>query len=229
MPDCVSLQITTEQRITATNELTEAKEKFPDIDIDISDSEINFTGEVYEQIIKCKYYFEIKLGLIRVRPNRRRTDSIGQDQSNPDSALPSHSKYVTYEKIDVVVVKANIIEYDRKVDCIVNTTNNKLEAHSQISKAINDAGGQPYEAARDSVKQQASKLKVTECIATKAGNMQTQYIIHAMCPVQADYTFKMSNKEMKNDVFSTVFNCLKMAEDLGLNSIAMPFISTGIL
>lgn len=225
MPDSASLAIGEEQRMKAINELEEAKVKFPGVCIDITDSEIIFTGNIYDDVMKCKYHFEVKLGLKRVI--RRGERSRDEDDDAPVTKSFVRTEYVTYEKINVIVVEANFVEFDGEIDCFVNTTNNKLEALSMVSKTIKDKGGLPYVDMCDAVKHKALTLKTTECISTKAGNMNTPNIIHAICPNQTDYVFNFSNKALENDVFSTVFNCLKMAEELGIHSIAFPFLSTG--
>ncbi|XP_053406729.1 uncharacterized protein LOC123546412 [Mercenaria mercenaria] len=252
MADSVSLHITDEEKEKANSELETARQLFPDVNISVVGSEINLTGDVYDRIFKCKKWFEVKIGQQKRRrrsvqtadrydetrseqtadrydETRRLQTADRYDEEDPYFTLRRHeySKYVTYEKISVVVVEADLLDFDGKIDCFVDTTNNKLEHHSQVSKLLKQAGGEPYETACEQVRLEASNLKTTQCVATMAGNMRTKHIIHALCPVQADYGLIYSKKEMENDIFSTVFNCLKMAEDLQCQTIAFSFLCTG--
>lgn len=105
-----------------------------------------------------------------------------------------------------------------QVDAIVNPTSSKLFGTAGVDGAIHKIEG-------PRLKEQTKKigpLAPGQCAATKAYKLPSKYIIHAVGPV-----WKEGNKEAEDILRNCYSNSLKLAEDMGLGSIAFPLISSG--
>ncbi len=100
---------------------------------------------------------------------------------------------------------------------IVNPSNTSLILGAGVSGAIRSRGG-------DAIQAEMSRLggcKVGGAVATGAGNLKARYVIHAVGP-------RMGEDGEDDKLESATTESLKRAEELGIESIAFPAISTGI-
>jgi O-acetyl-ADP-ribose deacetylase (regulator of RNase III) len=112
------------------------------------------------------------------------------------------------------LVKCDIT--DIEIDSFVFYAQDDLKLSSGFGNAIAVRGG-------PSVRKELAELgpvKVTEAVATSAGNMKAKFIIHADGP-----KFQEENKEQK--LKATIENALKCAEEKGAESIAFPPMGAG--
>ena len=106
-------------------------------------------------------------------------------------------------------------------DAIVNAANKELRGGSGVCGAIFKKAGwdilqkECYE---------KGPIKTGEAIETKGYNLKAKYIIHAAGPIYFNY----SKEESKRLLSNSYLNSLKLADRLGLKSIAFPSISTGV-
>jgi len=108
-----------------------------------------------------------------------------------------------------------------KVDAIINAANSHLSHGGGVAAAIARNGGQViYDESREWVKKHGP-VSHAEPAYTGGGNLPSRYVIHAVGPVWGD-----GDEDEKLRI--TVLGVLKRAEELELNSIALPAISTGI-
>lgn len=115
-----------------------------------------------------------------------------------------------------------------KADAIVNACNNKLlgcfvPGHHCIDNAIHSFAG--LEVRRDLMKvmeEQGHDEENGKCKVTKAYNLPSKYIFHTVGPVYS------GSKQDNVDLESCYLSCLKMADEMGLNSIVFCSLSTGI-
>jgi len=63
-------------------------------------------------------------------------------------------------------------------------------------------------------------LKTTEALVTGAGNLKAKYIIHAVGP-------RFQEEDMEGKLRSTMQNCLKQAEEKGIERLAFPPMGAG--
>lgn len=129
---------------------------------------------------------------------------------------------MSYLKIDgrtIRLVKGDITRL--KVDAIVNAANSWLRHEGGVAAAIVKAGGKVIQEESRKIVEQNGPVKVGEAVYTTAGSLEAKYVIHTVGPRmgEGDEDWKLRN---------AVLNSLKLAERLGLSSIAFPAISTGL-
>lgn len=102
-------------------------------------------------------------------------------------------------------------------DAIVNAANNHLWMGTGVAGAIKRRGGQIIEDEAVAL----GPIEVGEAVATTAGDLPHTYVIHAAGMGQ---DLKTSEKL----VYLSTLNSLKLAENLGLSSVAFPSIGAGV-
>jgi O-acetyl-ADP-ribose deacetylase len=107
------------------------------------------------------------------------------------------------------------------VDAIVNAANSHLQHGGGVAGVIARKGGPQIQQESDQWIRDHGPVPHSSPAYTRAGNLPCHYVIHAVGPVWGD-----GDEDMK--LTQAVAGCLKLAEGLGLYSIALPAISTGI-
>lgn len=113
------------------------------------------------------------------------------------------------------VLEGDITALD--VDAIANAANNHLWMGAGVAGAIKRAGGAEIE--RDAVQQ--GPIKVGEAVATSGGRLKVKHVIHGAVMGQDLRT----NAEL---VEETTLSCLRVADELGARSLALPAFGTGV-
>lgn len=116
-----------------------------------------------------------------------------------------------------MLVKNSIIE--EKVEAIVNPANEHLAHGGGVAGLISRAGGPDIQ--RES--NEKAPINTGEATFTTAGKLPYKYVIHTVGPIYRDGAQGESGL-----LASAVTSALKVADQLGLKSISMPSISTGI-
>lgn len=114
---------------------------------------------------------------------------------------------------------------DERTEAIVNAANSSLLGGGGVDGAIHDAGGpRILEQCRQIRKAQYPQgLPVGHAVATTGGNLAASYVIHTVGPKW------MGGKEGQPEQLASCYReSLRVADGLGLKSIAFPAISTGI-
>ena len=110
-----------------------------------------------------------------------------------------------------------------EVDAIVNAANTSLLGGGGVDGAIHRAGGpEILEDCRMIVARQGG-CKVGEAVITRAGRLPAKHVIHTVGPV-----WNGGQKREPELLANCYRNCLLLAEEHGLTTIAFPGISTGI-
>jgi len=108
-------------------------------------------------------------------------------------------------------------------DAIVNAANSSLMGGGGVDGAIHRAGGPAILQACKAIVDRMGRLPPGQAVATTAGQLPARHVIHTVGPVWAG---GHSNEP------ATLASChtesIRVADELKLNSIAFPAISTGI-
>ncbi len=113
------------------------------------------------------------------------------------------------------LVEGNIVAL--KVDAIVNAANKSLILGGGVAGAIRNFGGPSIQDECNEI----GPVEVGEAVITGGGNLNADYVIHAVGPVygEGDEDIKLANATL---------NSLRIAQKQKIRSIAFPAISTGI-
>ena len=113
------------------------------------------------------------------------------------------------------IIRNDILQMD--VDAIVNPTDTELSGSGSIDFKIHQAGKDELKKELDSI----GKCNLGDAILTNAYNLSCQYIIHTVGPIW--------NGDIKayKVLESCYLNCLNLAIDFDMESIAFPLISAG--
>ena len=106
---------------------------------------------------------------------------------------------------------------EAETDAIVNAANNHLWMGSGVAGAIKRKGGQVIEDEAVAL----GPIEPGEAVATTAGELPHTYVIHAAGMGQD----LRSSEEL---VYASALSSLRLAEELGLESIAFPAIGAGV-
>jgi O-acetyl-ADP-ribose deacetylase len=108
-------------------------------------------------------------------------------------------------------------------DAIVNAANSSLLGGGGVDGAIHRKGGPAILDDCIRIRERQGGCRTGEAVYTTAGNLPARYVIHTVGPV---WNGGASGED------SLLENCyrnsLRIAEELGLKSIAFPNISTGV-
>jgi O-acetyl-ADP-ribose deacetylase (regulator of RNase III) len=102
-------------------------------------------------------------------------------------------------------------------DAITNAANSQLQLGGGVAGAIARKGG-------PAIQQECNKIghcDVGKAVITTGGKLPAKYVIHAVGP-------RMGEGDEHNKLASAVQSTLELAEQKGLESVALPAISTGI-
>ncbi|HVN14545.1 MAG TPA: macro domain-containing protein [Anaerolineales bacterium] len=108
-----------------------------------------------------------------------------------------------------------------KVDAIVNAANEHLQHGGGVAWAIVRKGGEAIQQESDEWIRAHGRVSHAHPAWTSGGLLPAKYVIHAVGPVWGD-----GDEDAK--LAAAVRGSLKVADELGLTSIALPAISTGI-
>ena len=113
------------------------------------------------------------------------------------------------------LVEGNIVALH--VDAIVNAANKSLILGGGVAGAIRNFGGPSIQEECNAI----GPIEVGEAVITSGGNLNADYVIHAVGPVYGE-----GDEDIK--LASATLNSLKIAQKKKIKSIAFPAISTGI-
>ena len=111
------------------------------------------------------------------------------------------------------------------VDAVVNAANSALMGGGGVDGAIHRAGGPAIlEACREIRNHRyPDGLPPGKAVITTAGNLPAGYVIHTVGPVWG------GGRQDEVKVLEEAYrNCLTLAEETGINTLAFPAVSTGI-
>lgn len=104
-----------------------------------------------------------------------------------------------------------------KVDAIVNAANSHLQHGGGVAGAISSLGGPQIQKESDAI----GYVPVGQAVVTGGGKLPARYVVHAIGP-------RMGEGDEDEKLRSATVSSLERAEELKVESLAMPAISTGI-
>ncbi len=108
-------------------------------------------------------------------------------------------------------------------DAIVNAANSELLPGGGVCGAIHRAGGPKIAEECARLRAQRGDVRPGGAVATTGGKLPAKYVIHAVGPV-----WQGGGHREAEALASCYRESIRVAEELGLKSIAFPAISTGI-
>jgi len=121
--------------------------------------------------------------------------------------------------LTIELVEGDITELE--ADAIVNAANEFLKHGGGVAAAIVRKGGFAIQEESDRYVREHGPVPVGGVAVTGAGRLKAKYVIHAVGPRYGD-------PQGDEKLASAIRNSLLKAEELGLESIALPAISTGV-
>ena len=120
-----------------------------------------------------------------------------------------------FDGLTVQAVRGDITEM--AVDAVTNAANNHLWMGSGVAGAIKRRGGEAIE--REAVSK--GPVPLGSAVVTTAGDLPARHVIHAA----------VMGQDLRTDlptVARTTRSVLELAEGMGLASVAMPLLGTGV-
>ncbi|MFD6157573.1 O-acetyl-ADP-ribose deacetylase [Nocardia sp. NPDC060256] len=124
--------------------------------------------------------------------------------------------------VEIVLVRGDITEQD--VDAVVNAANSSLLGGGGVDGAIHRKGGPAIlDACRDLRASHYGKgLATGQAVATTGGKLAARWVIHTVGPV-------WSAQDDRSELLASCYReSLRVADELGAQTVAFPAISTGI-
>ena len=110
-----------------------------------------------------------------------------------------------------------------KVNAIVNAANSALAGGGGVDGAIHRAGGPEIMRELDVIRRQIGRCPTGSAVATGAGRLPAEYVLHAVGPVYRD------GEQGEPDLLASCYRkCLELAEERDVATISLPAISTGV-
>ena len=121
----------------------------------------------------------------------------------------------------ISILKGDITQI--AVDAIINAANTSLLGGGGVDGAIHRRGGAAILQECQKIRAKQGGCAVGEAVITTAGNLPAKYVIHTVGPT-------WFNREKNEPILleNAYRNSFKLADHLGLKTIAFPNISTGI-
>jgi O-acetyl-ADP-ribose deacetylase (regulator of RNase III) len=107
-----------------------------------------------------------------------------------------------------------------QVDAVVNAANSGLMGGGGVDGAILRAGGPAQRQGRRELRDRIGRLPTGRAAASPAGTMPAAWVIHVVGPVHGRGT--------ADQLRSCFTEALRVADELGARSVAMPAVSAGV-
>ena len=137
---------------------------------------------------------------------------------------PSTALYEFHTKNDVSVSLRYGDITEERVDAIVNPANEYLSHGAGLASLIVRKGGDDIKRDSEILIHRHNYIPVGKVVHTRSGYLPCKYVIHAVGPEWGKQSDEMSRSLLKKATFGS----LLLASRLGLKSLALPAISSGV-
>ncbi|RFS83700.1 O-acetyl-ADP-ribose deacetylase [Actinomadura spongiicola] len=122
----------------------------------------------------------------------------------------------------ITLVRGDITE--QNVDAVVNAANSSLLGGGGVDGAIHRKGGPEIldDCRKLRASQYAGGLPTGQAVATTAGRLPAKWVIHTVGPVYS------ATEDRSDQLASCYRESLRVADELGVESIAFPAVSAGV-
>ena len=110
-----------------------------------------------------------------------------------------------------------------QTDAVGNAANSQLAGGGGVDAAIHRGGGPSIMRELDTIRSRIGSLPAGDAVATKAGRLPAQWVLHAVGPVYRD-----GRHGEAGTLASCYRKCLALSDELGAKSLTLPAISTGV-
>ncbi len=122
---------------------------------------------------------------------------------------------------NITLLTGDITQQD--ADAIVNAANAELAPGGGVCGAIHRAGGPAIWEECKVIRQTQGSLPTGQAVATTGGRLKARYVIHTVGPV-----WQGGGSGEPELLASCYRESVRVADELGLSSVAFPSVSTGI-
>jgi O-acetyl-ADP-ribose deacetylase (regulator of RNase III) len=109
------------------------------------------------------------------------------------------------------------------VDAIVNAANSSLAGGGGVDGAIHRAGGPAIMRELDRIRDEIGTLRAGLAVATGAGRLPAKFVFHTVGPI-----YSGGARGEAETLASCYRECMRMADERGVETISFPAISTGV-
>ncbi|CAI5642898.1 unnamed protein product [Oreochromis niloticus] len=143
-------------------------------------------------------------------------DSTTEGSPSDSFTVLSTKSLFLGQKLQVVQADISIVESD----AVVHPTNSSLYTGGEVGSALEKKGGKEFTDAVQELKKKNGPLEVAGAVLTAGFGLPAKYVIHCNSPGWgSDKCEEMLDK--------TVKNCLALADEKKLKSVAFPSIGSG--
>lgn len=108
-------------------------------------------------------------------------------------------------------------------DAIGNAANAELAGGGGVDGAIHRVGGPAIMRDLNRIRANTGRCPAGDAVVTSAGNLPAKWVIHAVGPV-----YRNGRRGEAKTLASCYRRCLELANELGVESLTLPAISTGV-
>ena len=120
----------------------------------------------------------------------------------------------------IEVVRGSVLE--QTADAIVNAANTGMRGGSALDGAIHNAAGPRM--LEELIEVAPHGARTAEVVVTRAYDLPQQWVFHVAGPIWKTER----EEECEDELAAAYFNCLAEADVRGLESLALPSLSTGV-
>ncbi|XP_072347510.1 core histone macro-H2A.2 isoform X1 [Scyliorhinus torazame] len=159
-----------------------------------------------------------------VRKGKRSENKEGASSSTSDD-VPGEGFTILSTKSLFLGQKLSLTQSDIgnigsvKVECIINPTNAEIDLKEDVGNALEKAGGKEFLDAVKELRKSNGPLEVTGAVLGQAPGLPAKFVIHCNVP-------QWGADKCEEQLEKTVKNCLTLADEKKLKTIAFPSIAS---